>query len=86
MTREDIIRMAREAGIDAEKDTLCRYDGWVKPLERFAKLVAKECIDKIETHRISVGNSAAGEMACAWTYAALKEISDEIKEHFGVKE
>jgi len=46
----------------------------------------KECIDKIETHQIPVGNSAAGEMACEWTYAALKEIRDEIKEHFGVIE
>ena len=40
MTRDDIIRMAREAGIDAETDTLCRYEGWVEPLERFATLVA----------------------------------------------
>ena len=40
MNREDIIRMAREAGIDAEKDTLCRYEGWVEPIERFAALVA----------------------------------------------
>ena len=35
MTRDDIIRMALEAGIDAESDTLCRYEGWVEPLERF---------------------------------------------------
>lgn len=40
MTREEIIRMALEAGIDAESDTLCRYEGWVEPLERFAALVA----------------------------------------------
>ena len=40
MTRDDIIRMAREAGIDAESDTLCRYEGWVEPFERFAALVA----------------------------------------------
>ena len=39
MTREDIIRMAREAGIEAEADTLCRYEGFVEPLERFAALV-----------------------------------------------
>lgn len=39
MTRDDIIKMAREAGIDAESDTLCRYEGWVEPLERFAALV-----------------------------------------------
>jgi hypothetical protein len=55
-------------------------------LEKFALLIVKECIDKIETHQIPVGNSAAGEMACEWTYAALKEIRDEIKKHFGVEE
>ena len=54
--------------------------------EKFAELIVKECIDKIETHRIPVGNSAAGEMACEWTYAALKEVRDEIKQHFGVEE
>jgi hypothetical protein len=31
--------MAREAGIDAEKDTLCRYDGWLEPLKVFEALV-----------------------------------------------
>ena len=53
--------------------------------EKFAELIVQECLNKIETHRIPVGNSAAGEMACEWTYAALKEIRDEIKLHFGVK-
>jgi len=28
--------MAKEVGIDAECDILCRYEGWVEPLERFA--------------------------------------------------
>ena len=54
--------------------------------QKFAQLIVRECIDKIETHRIPVGNSAAGEMACEWTYSALKEIRDEIKQHFGVEE
>ena len=53
---------------------------------KFAELIVQECIDKIETHQIPVGNSAAGEMACEWTYDALKEIRNEIKEHFGVEE
>jgi hypothetical protein len=53
-------------------------------LQQFADLIVRECIDKIETHRIPVGNSAAGEMACEWTYAALKEIRDVITEHFGI--
>ena len=55
-------------------------------LEKFAELIVKECIHKIEKYRIPVGNSAAGEMACEWTYDALKEIRDEIKKHFGDEE
>ena len=54
--------------------------------DELVELIVRECINKIETHQIPVGNSAAGEMACEWTYAALKEISGEIKEHFGVEE
>ena len=54
-------------------------------LQELAELIVQECINKIETYQIPVGNSAAGEMACEWTYAALKEIRDEIKEHFGVE-
>jgi hypothetical protein len=62
-------------------------DEWVRTFsQKFAELIVRECIDKIETYRIPVGNSAAGEMACEWTYDALKEIRDEIKEHFGVEE
>lgn len=53
--------------------------------EKFAELIVRECIDKIETYRIPVGNSSAGELACEWTYDALKEIRDDIKETFGVE-
>ena len=53
--------------------------------EMFAEMIVKECIEKIETHRIPVGNSPAGELACEWTYDALKCVRDEIKEHFGIK-
>ena len=47
-----------------------------------AAAVAQErerCIGIIESHRIPVGNSAAGEMACEWTYDALKTIRDAIR-------
>ena len=54
-------------------------------IQGFAKLIVQECICKIETYRIPVGNSAAGEMACEWTYDALKEIRNDIHEHFGVE-
>jgi len=40
MTRDDIIRMAREVGIDPESDTLCNYNGWVDTFVDFAALVA----------------------------------------------
>jgi len=87
MTREDIIRIAIEAGARdcANPD---KWDIWEirdTDLERFVALIVRECIDKIETYRIPVGNSASGELACEWTYAALKEIRDEIKEHFGIE-
>jgi hypothetical protein len=41
MNRDDIIRMAREAGFEVHSDDVWITDGfWVKELERFAKLVA----------------------------------------------
>ena len=53
--------------------------------EKFAELIVQECIDKIETYRIPVGNSPAGELACEWTYGALEDIRDDIKETFGIQ-
>ena len=47
MTRENIIRMAREVGIDPESDTLCNYDGWVDTLVDFAALVAQRQRDEL---------------------------------------
>ena len=91
MNRDDIIRMAREAGlgtalchnsVEGERVWIEGAD-WHDELERFAALVAaaerEACIDIIETYRIPVGNSAAGEMACEWTYDALHEIRDAIR-------
>jgi hypothetical protein len=65
-------------------------DGWstsnlTRDVEQFAELVIQECIDQIESYQIPVGNSPAGELASEWTYDALSTISDNIKEHFGVK-
>jgi hypothetical protein len=69
----------------AREDSSDKWDTQEEFIERFARLIVKECIEKIETHRIPVGNSAAGEMACEWTYEALKQVRDEIKDHFGVE-
>jgi hypothetical protein len=62
-----------------------RYSEHHIDLERFARLIIQECINKIENYPIPVGNSASGELACEWTYEALKEIRDDIKETFGVE-
>lgn len=57
----------------------------VQPLftaHQLAAAVAAErerCIDIIESYRIPVGNSAAGELACEWTYDALETIRDAIR-------
>ena len=51
--------------------------------DQLAAAVAAErerCIGIIESHHIPVGNSAAGEMECEWTYDALETIRDTIRE------
>lgn len=44
----DIERLAKEAGIDVNADTLCRYEGWREPMAKFAALVAEECAKEAE--------------------------------------
>ena len=87
---EQIKELAAQAGVltDWGSDiTEGRYTigGTSKGMEKFAKLIIQRCIDEIETYRIPVGNSAAGELACEWTYDALNNIRDNIKEHFGIE-
>ena len=53
-----------------------------KYLELVTKHIVQQCIDEIECYRIPVGNSASGELACEWTYDALKTIRDNIREKF----
>jgi len=80
MTREDIIRMAREAGVHTAHTEVTLMRG----LERFAALVAaaerEACVKIIEAYQIPVGNSSAGELAADWTYDALYSIRAEIRE------
>jgi len=47
MTREDIIRMAREAGFNLEQGFLLRVTGIDEDLERFAALVAAAEREKV---------------------------------------
>jgi hypothetical protein len=48
-------------------------------VKRYVEAEREACLDVVKTHRIPVGNSSAGEMACEWTYGALKEIVAKIQ-------
>jgi hypothetical protein len=77
---ERIRELAEQAGYTKDMFGIGHWD--MPECQKFAELIVRACIEKIETYQIPVGNSAAGEMACEWTYDALKEIRDDIKEHF----
>lgn len=70
MTQDEIIDMARQVGIEAESDTLCRFGGWVEPFVAFANLVAakereacaKVCEDGI--NNATDWDSSAWDQAC----------------------
>ena len=64
------------------KDSALHQNIWK---EVYGKIILQECIDEIESYQIPVGNSPAGELACEWTYDALKDIRQNIKEKFLIK-
>ena len=82
MDKELIDLLMWKAGARFEMMNWVHYDDF--DYEKFAQLIIKECIEEIETYRIPVGNSAAGEIACEWTYDALKDIRQNIKDRFGI--
>ena len=83
MNNQTIKELAEQAGYLPDMFGFGHWDS--NECHKFAELIVKECINKIETYRIPCGNSPSGEMACEWTYDALKSIRDDIKETFGVE-
>ena len=82
-----IKEFADQAGFILENDNLYAsdcFDPVNNEIKLLSELIIKECINKIETYRIYVGNSPAGELACEWTYDALLSIREDIKETFGI--
>ena len=62
-------------------DEMDAYDR--KAIVNFSQLIVADCLKIISNYEISAGgNSAAGEMAYGWTYAALKDIYSEIRGRF----
>ena len=79
MTKDDIIKLAREAGIDAESGTLTRYEGFVEPLTRFATLIVANLDPKSFMswqEGYEAGKQAERE-ACARVCEAQGEYGDE---------
>ena len=52
----------------------------IRLMKRCTEAERDRCIKIIENYQIHVGGSAAGEIACEMTYAALRDIRDQIKE------
>ena len=81
----NIIELAKQAGI--EQYEFGFMDITKAELDKFAALVEttaraderEECLKIIDNYEIPVGNSRAGEISCAMTYGALKDIHDAIK-------
>ena len=55
-------------------------------LEKFAKLIVAECIDKITTYDLVPGHSAKWEDIYDIHARLLQDLGEELKEHFGVEE
>jgi hypothetical protein len=66
MNREDIIRMAREAGFNVEKGFLLRVTGIDEDLERFAALVAAAEREAIAQSLDKQADLAADEIDRQW--------------------
>ncbi len=57
----------------------CNTDyAWIAA-QHFEAAAVERCAEIVETCEVSVGNSAAGEIACEMTMANLREILDEIR-------
>ena len=79
---EQIEKLARECFDVANDGNGDEYLGTTAGIEKFAELIVRGCVEIVETQRVPVGNSPAGEMAAKWTMDALRECRDEIKEHW----
>lgn len=66
MNREDIIRMAREAGFNVEKGYLLRITGIDEDLERFAALVASAEREACAKLCDDMEEKAEGVECCKW--------------------
>ena len=72
---ERIKQFAQQAGFKVDWQHADVHDIKMARFEKFAELIVRECIDKIE-------NEAAQYAEPVWAF----ELVNDIKEHFGVEE
>jgi len=77
MNRDDIIRMAREAGLSNDFGKF-GYP-YLPELERFAELIVKETIDHMTAQMFYYSINGSKNLS-------FSQAIDKTKEHFGVKE
>jgi hypothetical protein len=54
-------------------------------IEKFAELIVRECINKIETYDLTPGHSAKWEDIYDIHARLLQNLGEELKEHFGIE-
>ena len=64
---------------EREKCAADYLEDCARAVEKSVAAEQNRCINIIETYKIPVGGSAAGEIACEMTYAALRDIRDQIR-------
>ena len=91
--REQIIAEAKNSSLEALFFKGANGKVWrvidlaLPELERFYAIAfeagrnaeREACIEIVESYRVSVGNSCAGELACEWTMENLREIREAIR-------
>jgi hypothetical protein len=88
---ERILQLAKQAGLD---DDMFPLDEWDNPeLEKFAKLIVRECIAQCEQVATAADAKSKskfvtddGRMLHEGMWGGAKNCSGQIKQHFGVAE
>ena len=87
MNRDDIIRMAQEAGFYIDQDWI---EHGLPGFERFAELIILECVNvALEQKKRVEDQEVFNSHDASWNRARIQQsqrIVEKINEHFGVEE
>ena len=85
---ERIKELADQVGAVLNVLAMGRHDGVLfteTELEKFAELIIRECIDKIQNYDLVPGHSAKWEDIYDIHARLLDDLGEELKEHFGIQ-